>query len=57
VTWKESGLSGIRPPTRSGFGLKMIGLSAAHELGGDSDTEWQDDGLLFTLEFDAGRPQ
>ena len=34
----------------------MIGLSATHELGGSSNLEWQDEGLLFTLEFYAGRP-
>ena len=56
-TWKESGLSGIVPPTRQGFGLKMIGLSAAHELGGESRSDWQDDGLLFELEFDGGKPK
>jgi PAS domain S-box-containing protein len=55
-TWKESGLSGVVPPAKGGFGLKMIDLSAAHELGGGSSLEWQDEGLLFTLEFDAGRP-
>lgn len=57
LRWKESGLSGIAPPTTSGFGLKMISLSAAHELGGDSSSEWQGDGLLFTLEFHAEVPK
>ncbi len=55
-TWKETGLVGVRPPSRSGFGLKMIGLSTTHELRGSSSTEWQEDGLLFTLEFEARRP-
>ena len=34
----------------------MISLSAAHELGGEARLEWLDSGLLFTLEFNAGRP-
>lgn len=55
-TWKESGLTGVTPPARSGFGLKMIGLGATHELGGAAEFEWQGDGLLFTLEFAAGAP-
>ncbi len=55
-TWKESGLEALVPPAKDGFGLKLIGLSATHELGGSSSLEWQDEGLLFTLEFDAGRP-
>ncbi len=57
LTWKESGLAGVLPPTRRGFGLKMIGLSAGHELGGRSTWAWQDDGLLFTIEFEAGKPK
>lgn len=49
--WKESGLEGIEVPAREGFGFKMIGLSARHELGGSSLVDWQSDGLLFTMEF------
>lgn len=56
LTWKETGLGGVVLPMKSGFGLKMIGLSATHELGGSSSMEWQNDGLLFTLEFVAGKP-
>lgn len=55
-TWKESGLKNIVAPSKGGFGLKMIGLSASHELGGTSQLDWQEDGLLFALEFDPGRP-
>ncbi len=51
MVWKESGLSAIAPPQRDGFGLKMIGLSAAHELGGSAAAEWQEDGLNLTLDF------
>jgi len=53
-TWKETGLTGVKEPSRNGFGLKMISLSATHELGGSSEIEWRDDGLLFTLQFAAG---
>lgn len=54
--WKESGLVGVHKPNRQGFGLRMIAMSTSHELGGNSQIDWQDDGLLFTLEFAAGRP-
>ena len=38
--------------TRSrGVGLKMIGLSAGHELSGGAKIDWQEDGLALTLEF------
>lgn len=55
LTWKESGLAGVREPSRKGFGLKMIALSAGHELGGTMGVDWQDDGLCFTLQFPAGK--
>jgi len=51
MVWKESGLSAIKPPARDGFGLKMIGLSAGHELGGSAAADWQGDGLALTLDF------
>lgn len=53
LTWKESGMTGVEPPRRKGFGLKMIGLSAGHELSGTSRLHWEGDGLRFTLEFPA----
>lgn len=56
LTWRETGLTGIVPPERNGFGLKMIGMSAGHELGGTSASEWQDDGLCFILEFPCPTP-
>lgn len=56
LTWKESGLSAIRAPEKGGFGLRMISLSASHDLHGLSKADWQDDGLLFTLEFSARAP-
>jgi PAS domain S-box-containing protein len=55
LVWTESGLSGIRPPRRNGFGLKMIGLSASHELGGTVEPEWREDGLSLLLHFPAGK--
>lgn len=53
LSWRETGVEGIAPPKRSGFGLKMIGLSAGHELGGTSETEWLEGGIAFSLEFPA----
>ncbi len=51
LIWKESGLSGVMPPERDGFGLKMIALSAGHELGGTAAADWRDEGLTLTLQF------
>jgi hypothetical protein len=37
LTWKEFGMTGVEAPARAGFGLKMIGLSAGHELSGTAN--------------------
>jgi two-component sensor histidine kinase len=56
-TWKETGLSEVVPPSQKGFGLKMIGLAAGHDLGGVAELEWLPEGLLFRLEFPAVREE
>lgn len=53
LSWLETGVPGVAPPSRQGFGLKMIGLSAGHELGGESRVDWTGNGLAFDLEFPA----
>lgn len=51
LDWTETGLSGVRPPTRQGFGSKMIALSVSHELRGEVNTRWHNDGMAFHLAF------
>ena len=51
LDWTETGLLGVRPPTRRGFGSKMIAMSVAHELKGISESEWHSRGLTFRLAF------
>ena len=51
LDWTETGLVGVTPPTRQGFGFKMIAMSVAHELKGASQSEWHNDGLAFRLTF------
>lgn len=51
LNWVESGLTGVRPPTRRGFGSKMIAMSASHELRAIARTDWLEDGLAFGLRF------
>jgi PAS domain S-box-containing protein len=57
LQWIESGLSNIEPPTRRGFGSKMIALSVSHELRGLSTTEWRSDGMAFELSFQPGNKE
>lgn len=51
LDWIESGLSGVTPPSRTGFGSKMIALTVGHELRGKSISEWSEAGLAFQLVF------
>ncbi len=51
LEWIETGLKDIVPPTRKGFGTKMIARSVVHELRGREHTEWRVDGMTFYLSF------
>ncbi|WP_174285398.1 sensor histidine kinase [Sphingomonas bacterium] len=51
LDWTETGLVGLTPPERRGFGSKMIAMSVAHELKGTSESEWHSHGLTFRLAF------
>lgn len=53
--WDETGLEGVTPPARLGFGSKMIKLSAGHELRGRLTTEWATDGVRHRLAFPLER--
>lgn len=60
LDWTETGLNGVTPPARRGFGSRMIAMSVAHELKGTSESEWHSHGLAFRLTFplanqDSGR--
>lgn len=49
--WEESGVTVSGPPTRRGFGSRMIEISVGHDLRGSSSTEWHPDGMRFTMSF------
>lgn len=51
LAWRESVLSDVSAPQRDGFGLKMITLSASHELGGKAQFDWKGDGIQLALNF------
>ena len=51
LDWIETGLVGVVPPARRGFGSKMIAMSVTHELKGTSESEWHSHGLTFRLAF------
>jgi PAS domain S-box-containing protein len=49
VTWVESLGSLVRPPTRQGYGIKMISMSVERQLGGHASFDWAPEGLRCTL--------
>jgi two-component sensor histidine kinase/CheY-like chemotaxis protein len=63
ISWRESGVPGLLPPTNQGFGSKVIDLSIRNQLGGQAHFQWTGDGLHCILEVPgaanptAGKPQ
>lgn len=49
--WTETGARPIAPPTRQGFGSRMIALSVEHELRGQIETDWAETGVRHRLSF------
>ncbi|MBN8808263.1 MAG: PAS domain S-box protein [Sphingomonas sp.] len=52
LSWCEHVAGPVVPPTRQGFGSKMIQLSVRHELKGQATSEWSLSGLVFRVSFD-----
>lgn len=51
LVWTEQGPTCDRPEPRSGYGAKMIDMSARSDLGGSVEREWRPEGLVFKLRF------
>jgi two-component sensor histidine kinase/response regulator RpfG family c-di-GMP phosphodiesterase len=49
IAWKETGGPPVTPPTRSGFGSKIIEASIAGQRGGHVQFEWRPEGLRCNL--------
>ncbi|MFO1061994.1 MAG: response regulator [Dongiaceae bacterium] len=61
LRWTESGGPPVTPPTRKGFGTKVIGASIEQQLGGAAELDWHGDGLRCRLSvpqrhIESGRP-
>ena len=50
LRWEEIGGPPVSPPTRQGFGTRMIERALASELGGTAEIEYRPRGVVFTLE-------
>lgn len=51
IDWAESGGPTVQPPSRRGFGSKLIERSVAHELEGVSHMEFRPAGLHCELKI------
>lgn len=53
LRWRETGGGAIRPPTRGGFGLRMVDRAIGHQLGGVATFEWRPEGLACDIRIAA----
>lgn len=53
LTWSEHGPTCERDGRSSGFGERMIAMSAKSDLGGSIEREWRPEGLKVVLRFPA----
>lgn len=58
IRWTESGLQGVTPPARAGFGSALIEQSLPFDLGGESRIDYRPQGIeaAFMLPADFVRP-
>lgn len=49
LTWTESGGPPVMPPTRTGFGSRLIQRSLAHDLGGATSIEYLPQGVMSVI--------
>lgn len=52
-TWRESGGPEVSPPTRRGFGTRLIETALAGELAGDATLHFEPGGVAFVLVAEA----
>ena len=53
LRWQESGGPPVTPPSRKGFGSRVIERGLAHELEGAVDLDYRREGLVCTIDFPA----
>lgn len=53
--WHETGVLGVTPPIRIGFGSKLIEASTRHDLGGEVTVNYGSDGVRYDFKFPTHR--
>jgi two-component sensor histidine kinase len=51
LKWHETGVPDVSPPSRSGFGTRLIEASIKHDLRGDLTVNYGSDGVRYDLRF------
>jgi two-component sensor histidine kinase len=49
LTWTEQGGPPVSPPTRKGFGTRLIQRNLAHDLGGDATIDYRPQGVVSVI--------
>jgi two-component sensor histidine kinase len=57
LTWTEHGGPPVSPPTRKGFGTRLIQRNLAHDLGGDSKIDYRPQGVVSVIRSPIEKPQ
>ncbi len=55
IRWQEEGGPPVSPPTRRGFGSRVLESGLAHELGGTVSLDFRPHGLLCVIDLPAPR--
>lgn len=57
LTWREEGGPPVSPPTKEGFGTKVISRAFPPDYQSEVRFDYRPEGLLFTVAFTPTRPQ
>ena len=55
LRWREEGGPPVEPPTRQGFGTRLVTTLAEYEFGGSATMEHRPEGLRYELAFEVAR--
>ena len=56
LTWTEQGGPPVSPPTRKGFGTRLIQRNLAHDLGGDATIDFRPQGVVAVIHSPIEKP-
>lgn len=54
IEWSETGMTGLEPPARRGFGSQLINQAIAYDIAGEARLTWRPEGLLYELKAPVG---